>query len=193
MLFPRSPLPAVAPRVVVTGAGIVTALGVGWRPNADGFRKGRRAFRLVSLFDVSRQRAKTAAEVDLPSDLPSVKLTARQLARLDRAGAMLLFAADEAWQQAQWQPSENLPVVLGTTGGGMALGEVYYRQAVQHPHHQHGQSTRAVFYQPQVQARLILDALGFDGPITIVSNACASGSNAIGHAWELIRNGHAER
>jgi 3-oxoacyl-[acyl-carrier-protein] synthase II len=193
MLFPRSPLPAVAPRVVVTGAGIVTALGVGWRPNAEGFRKGRRAFRPVSLFDVSRQRAKTAAEVDLPADLPPGRLNARQLGRLDRAGAMLLFAADEAWQQAQWQPSENLPVVLGTTGGGMALGEIYYRQAVQHPHRQHGQPTRAVFYQPQVQARLILDALGFDGPITIISNACASGSNAIGHAWELIRQGQAER
>jgi 3-oxoacyl-[acyl-carrier-protein] synthase II len=193
MLFPRSPLPAIAPRVVVTGAGIVTALGIGWRPNAEGFRKGRRAFRPVSLFDVSRQRAKTAAEVDLPADLPAGRLTARQLARLDRAGAMLLFAADEAWQQAQWQPSENLPVVLGTTGGGMALGEVYYRQAVQRPYHQRGQPTRAVFYQPQVQARLILDALGFDGPITVISNACASGSNAIGQAWELIRNGRAER
>ena len=39
----------------------------------------------------------------------------------------------------------------------------------------------------------MLDALGFNGPITIISNACASGSNAIGHAWELIRRGQAER
>jgi 3-oxoacyl-[acyl-carrier-protein] synthase II len=192
MLFPRSPQPAVAPRVVVTGAGIVTALGVGWRPNAEGFRKGKRAFRPVSLFDVSRNRAKTAAEVELPPELPAGKLSARQLARLDRAGAMLLFAADEAWQQAQWQPAENIPVVLGTTGGGMALGETYYRQAVQQPRHHRGQAVRAVFYQPQVQARLILDALGFDGPISVISNACASGTNAIGHAWELIRQGQAE-
>jgi hypothetical protein len=51
---------------VITGAGIVTALGMGWKPNAEGFRAGRRAFRPVSQFDVSRQRVKIAAEVDLP-------------------------------------------------------------------------------------------------------------------------------
>ena len=37
-----------------------------------------------------------------------------------------------------------------------------------------------------------MDAFGSAGPITILSNACASGSNAIGHAWDLIRDGHAE-
>jgi 3-oxoacyl-[acyl-carrier-protein] synthase II len=38
-----------------------------------------------------------------------------------------------------------------------------------------------------------MDAFGFAGPATIIANACASGANAIGHAWELIRRGHAER
>src|SRR4029077_13549437 len=37
------------------------------------------------------------------------------------------------------------------------------------------------------------DAFGFSGPITIIANACASGANAIGHAWELLRCGQAER
>ena len=39
---------------------------------------------------------------------------------------------------------------------------------------------------------MVLDAFDFDGPITIISNACASGSNAIGHAWGLIRTGQSE-
>ena len=93
MRFPPPPPPAEPPRVVVTGAGIVTALGVGWQANAEGFRAGRTAFRPVTLFDVSRHRVKTAAQVDLPSALPPTQLGARQLARLDRAGALLLLAA----------------------------------------------------------------------------------------------------
>jgi 3-oxoacyl-[acyl-carrier-protein] synthase II len=179
--------------VVITGAGIVTALGLGWKPNAEGFRLGRPAFRPVSLFDVSRQRVKTAAEVDLPDALPPTGLSRRQLARLDRAGKMLLLAANEAWQQAGWKPVNDVPLVLGTTAGGMSLGEDYFRQAVQSPGRHRRQPTRAIHYQPQVQARMILDALGFNGPITIISNACASGSNAIGHAWNLVRCGQAER
>ena len=192
MLFPFPPTSAPPPRVVITGAGIVTALGLGWKPNAEGFRLGRPAFRPVSLFDVSRQRAKTAAEVDLPDALPPTGLSRRQLARLDRAGKMLLLAANEAWQQAGWKPVNDVPLVLGTTAGGMSLGEDYFRQAVQSPGRHRRQPTRAIHYQPQVQARMVLDALGFNGPITIISNACASGSNAIGQAWNLVRCGQAE-
>ena len=221
MLFPFPPTSAPPPRVVITGAGIITALGLGWKPNAEGFRLGRPAFRPVSLFDVSRQRAKTAAEVDLPDALPPTGLSRRQLARLDRAGKMLLLAANEAWQQAGWKPAQepavrssaftrpeppeggtpntspnkaadDVTLVLGTTAGGMSLGEDYFRQAVQSPGRHRRQPTRAIHYQPQVQARMVLDALGFNGPITIISNACASGSNAIGHAWNLVRCGQAE-
>jgi 3-oxoacyl-[acyl-carrier-protein] synthase II len=179
--------------VVITGAGILTALGRGWKSNAEGFRAGRTAFRPVSLFDVSRQRVKVAAQADLPAGPPPTRLTARQVARLDRPSAMLLWAALEAWQQAGWEFTDNVPLVLGTTSAGMSLGEDYFRQAVQvQPRHRQ-QATRALHYQSQVQAQLVLDSLGFDGPITIISNACASGSNAIGHAWEVIRSGQSDR
>src|SRR5580698_3095193 len=200
MLFPLINSPDALPRVVITGAGVVTALGLGWKPNAEGFRAGRRAFRPITQFDVSRQRAKTGAEVDLPGSIPlarASRLSRHQFDRLDRAGKMLVLAAQEAWLQAGWQSNEpgaeNLPLVLGTTAGGMLLGEAYYRQAIQHPFQFRQQATRAVNYQPQVQARLLLDILGCSGPITVISNACASGANAIGHAWDLIRSGQAER
>lgn len=179
-------------RIVITGAGIVTALGLGWKKNAEGFRAGKTAMRPVTLFDVSRQRVKTAAEVDLP-ELPSTKLNARCHGRMDRAAKLLLLAAHEAWQQSGWEPSDNLPFVLGTTSGGMSLGEAYYRQAVESPKTNRRQATRVQHYQAQRQALDICEAFGFRGPITIIANACASGANSIGHAFDLIRLGRAER
>lgn len=193
MLFPLPPIPAVPPRVVVTGAGIITALGSGWPKNALGFRNGQSAFKKVSLFDVSRQRVQTAAEIELPAHLPATQLTARAEHRLDRASRLLLMATHEAWTQASWGPDQKLPLVLGTTSGGMNLGQDYYRAAIDPQGRLHRQPTRVVQYQAQAQALTLADAFDFSGPVTIIANACASGANAIGHAWELIRTGQATR
>jgi 3-oxoacyl-[acyl-carrier-protein] synthase II len=75
----------------------------------------------------------------------------------------------------------------------MSLGEAYYRQAIQTPHHHAGQSARVIHYQAQQQALNLAEAFGFHGPVTIIANACASGANAIGHAFDLLRRGQAER
>jgi 3-oxoacyl-[acyl-carrier-protein] synthase II len=178
---------------VVTGAGITTALGRGWSDNAQGFRAGRAAFRPVTLFDVSRQRAKAAAEVDVPVDLPPTRLPPKMARRLNRAARLLLTAAHEAWTQAGWQPDENLPVVLGTTSGEMSCGESYLIQAVSKPKSQKQQPTRVVQYQLHRQGLDLCDAFGFQGPVTVISNACASGSNAIGQAFQVVRRGGASR
>jgi 3-oxoacyl-[acyl-carrier-protein] synthase II len=106
---------------------------------------------------------------------------------------MLVLAAHEAWSQAGWNGEENLPVVLGTTSGGMRLGEQYLQQALQFPQAKRRQPTRVVHYQIQQQGLDLCNAFGFEGPITTVSNACASGANAIGHAFELVRGGRAEK
>lgn len=193
MLFPPPATPETPQRVVVTGAGIITALGAGWRANADGFRTGRQAFRPVTHFNVERQRAKIAAEVDLPAELPLGLLPKRRAARLDRATQMLLIAAQEAWRQSGWLPGTAAPLIFGTTGGGMELGEAYVRHALKSPNSQRQQAARVVNYQAQRQILDVAAALGCVGSATIISNACASGANAIGHAWEQIRSGRVER
>ncbi|HET7623707.1 MAG TPA: beta-ketoacyl-[acyl-carrier-protein] synthase family protein [Verrucomicrobiae bacterium] len=192
MLFPfqTSNRPA---RVVITGAGILTALGAGWQRNSEGFRRGEIAIRPLTLFDVSRQRVKVAAEVNLPEPLPATRLGERGVRRLDRAAKLLLLAAREAWIQSGWKASENLPLVLGTTSGGMSLGEAYFRQAIRTPRNRSRQASRVLQYQAQQQALNLAEAFGFAGPITIIANACASGANAMGHAWDLLRSGRAER
>jgi 3-oxoacyl-[acyl-carrier-protein] synthase II len=195
VLFPTSNIsgPAKTNRVVITGAGIVTALGIGWKINTEGFRIGRTAFRPVTLFDVSRQRSKIAAEMDLPEKLPATKLSPNCSRRLNRASKMLLHAAHEAWAQAGWQSQENLLVVLGTTSGEMCFGEKYVQQALKSPPSKKQQPTRLVHYQVQQQGLDLCNAFNFCGPITTISNACASGANAIGHAFEMLRSGRAQK
>jgi 3-oxoacyl-[acyl-carrier-protein] synthase II len=149
--------------------------------------------RPVTWLDVTGRRVSRAAEVDLPETLPGTRLEEKQIKRMDRGARMLLLAAEEAWQQSGWEPSGELPLVLGTTGAGMTLGEAYYRQALATPHRYRGQAVRVTHYQAQRQGLDLSDAFGFEGPVTIISNACASGANAIGHAWSLLRAGRAER
>ncbi|HZQ46559.1 MAG TPA: beta-ketoacyl-[acyl-carrier-protein] synthase family protein [Verrucomicrobiae bacterium] len=193
MLFPSGHRSGPPPRVVITGAGVVTSLGIGWDANAEGFRLGRVALNPVTLFDVCRQRVKIAGEVAMLDSLPSMQLDARHERRLDRAAKLLLLAAHEAWKQSGWTPGADLPVVLGTTSGGMGMGEAYYRQALKMPQDHRRQPSRVIQYQAQSQALTLTDAFGFSGPITIIANACASGANAIGHAWELLRRGACKR
>jgi len=180
-------------RVVVTGMGMVTGLGAGLAVNEAGFRTGKTAFSPVTLFDVSRQRVKTAAEAVVPERSPSARITQKQWRRMERGARLLFMAAEEAWMQAGWEGGARIPMILGTTSGGMNFGEAFYRQAIGTPEKSHGQATRVVQYQAQRQVLDVAEALGFSGSVMLIANACASGGNSIGQAFELIRRGEAER
>lgn len=108
---------------------------------------------------------------------------------------MLAWAATEAFANARWTAGtgDATPIVLGTTSGGMLLGEEYFRAATTTPPSRRGQPTRVLGYQAQRQAIDVASALGLGGPVQIVANACASGANAIGHAFHWVRSGRAER
>ncbi|MBL9136235.1 MAG: beta-ketoacyl-[acyl-carrier-protein] synthase family protein [Verrucomicrobiales bacterium] len=193
MLLPPHQRLASRHRVVITGAGVVSALGLGWHANAEGFRTGRIATRPVTLFDTSRQRTSLAAEVDLPSHAPTGHLSERAIRRLNRASRLLLWAAAEAWHQASWKAEAPTPIILGTTSCGMDCGEAFFRAAMPPQAAKHRQATRSLGYQGQRQALDLAELLGIRGPVTLIANACASGANAIGHAWELLRSGSCTR
>lgn len=177
--------------MVVTGAGILTSLGCGWGANLEGFRSGRRAFQEVTLFDVSRQRVKLAAQATLPEAAPL--RAGRRVQPEERALQMLLLTAGEAWSMAGNPEPRGTHVVVATTSGGMAFGEAFYRQAAAATPSRRGQATRVLQYLAPAQANTLRAAMGFGTPPTIVSNACAAGSNAIGLAWEAVRSGRANR
>jgi 3-oxoacyl-[acyl-carrier-protein] synthase II len=184
-------------RVAITGAGIITSMGTGWSENVEGFRKGRVALREITIFDASRQRVHRAGEVVFDKPLPATKLTRRQVARMDRASRLLVYAAMEARAQCGWRDedlaTQTIPVSLGTSAGAMAVGEAYYHSKVTNPAQRQGLAEQVMLYQPPTQAQFLMDALGIQGPVTVIANACASGANAIGHAFRLIKTGRASR
>jgi 3-oxoacyl-[acyl-carrier-protein] synthase II len=179
--------------VVVTGAGIVTALGIGWAKNAEGFRTGRCALRPLTVIDVARQRSRIGGEVDLPAELPQGQLPTRRRERWDRSLKLLWLAASEAWVQTGWETAVDAPLVLGTTAAGLRQGEAFYDRAVQDRIRERRQPTRVLYYLAQRQALEVAADLGLRGPLTLISNACASGANALGRGWEMIRSGLAPR
>lgn len=180
---------------MVTGVGIVTAMGHGWGANAEGFRSGRVALRPVTVFDTSRQRVHFGGEVIMDRALPATRLTARQISRLDRATMLMLHAGAEAMAQARWQnvDEESIPISLGTSAGAMALGEQYYKSKTLHPRSERRLASLVTGYLPHTQAQIVAEAMGLSGPVSIITNACASGANAIGHAFHLIKHGRARR
>lgn len=181
--------------VVVTGLGIVTALGCGWRANADGFRVGLSGIREVTVFDTARFSVHRAGQVHLPDAIPTGELSAAEVRRLERGGQMLLFAADEAARQAgigvdtTWR---DCAVVIGTSAGAMTHGENFYRAAMA-TQRDTQQASRAASYLMGRQAGLVARAQGLTGDSFIISNACASGANALGQARQMIATGRAER
>lgn len=187
-----APLPCDPRSVVITGAGIVSPMGMGWADNLAGFRAGRSAFSPITLFDVSHQRVGTAGQVNLPDSAPHFGISKRAWQRMDRGTRLAFFAAREALADAGLSGGE-MPIIVGTSAAAMPIGEDYYKNALQIGSRRHTQLARVETYQPQRQMTDMARALAVYGPLRIVSNACASGANAVGHAFHLVRSGRAER
>ncbi|MHA3772032.1 beta-ketoacyl-[acyl-carrier-protein] synthase family protein [Verrucomicrobiota bacterium sgz303538] len=179
--------PSLVPRrVVVTAVGVISPLGIGVRETLEALQTGRDCVTPVTAFDVSRCRSKTAGQIQkvpgtcvVPSKQP-----------LHPASYMMIAAAREALtQDSEFQPEL---MIIGTTSGGMSFGQDFYRAQVgkERPHQRANWLANYLPQKPVLDAQA---ACGFSAPSQIIANACASGSNAVGHAFGLIRAGLHQR
>ena len=176
-------------RVAVVAAGVVSPLGFGLSETLDSLREARDCVNRVTRFSVAQCRCKTAGQV------PAERLLDKQCnrvraRRLHRASHMIIYALGEALtQEPQFKPELT---VIGTTSGGMSYGEDYYRSLKQGGNLRHSPTWIANYpaQKPVVDA---LEAFGIAAPCQVVSNACASGTNAIGHAFDCVRSGRYQR
>jgi 3-oxoacyl-[acyl-carrier-protein] synthase II len=174
-------------RVVVVGTGVISPLGTGLNDSLKALGEARDCVTPVSRFQVDQCRCKTAGQV---SDQHLTGGDGKGGRRLHRASRMMIAALNEALvQDRQFKPDL---AVIGTTSGGMSFGEDYYRALHRHGGLRHAPAWIAN-YPPQKPVADALEAFGIAAPCQVIANACASGTNAIGHAFQCVRSGRYQR
>lgn len=180
-------------RVVVTGMGAITPLGNDVETFWQNVVAGRSGVGPITLFDASALKTRIAAEVK--GFDPEAWFGRKEARRLDRYAQFALAATQQALQDARLDPGhvdrERVGVILGTGIGG--IGSLV--QGVE-TLMTRGPDRISPFMVPMMLADtapgLIAIAYGFRGPNMAVITACASGTNAIGEAMNLIRRGDAD-
>lgn len=189
-MIPSSDSSSAYPRIFVTGMGVISPMGHCPSAHVESMRAGKTHFKEIDFFDVSRQQVTTAGVVDFPESLGDHRLSEKEWDRLDRGSQLMLYATGEALKSAKLgEISPTTPMVIGTSAGAMPLGEDYYKAATTEPLTRRGQLQRVEHYQAQKGMAMVQRAFGFRAQCQIISNACASGANAIGHAYQLLKSG----
>ena len=178
-----------AARVAVVAAGVVSPLGFGLSETLDSLREARDCVNGVTRFSVTGCRCKTAGQ--LPDErLLNRRCNGAHARRRHRASHMVIQALGEALtQEPQFKPELT---VVGTTSGGMSYGEDYFRSLNRNSSLRHSPTWIANYpaQKPVIDAQ---EAFGVSAPCQVIANACASGTNAIGHAFECVRSGRYQR
>jgi len=178
-------------RVVITGMGAVTPLGNSVEESWKGACAGTSGIGLITKFDTTVFDTKIAGEVKAFDPLQYVNK--KEYRRLDDFIVYALAAADMAVQDAGHTriAGERSGVIIGSAIGGLATIEKEKETILQA-----GPRRVATFMIPAVLANLAAGHVsiryGLKGPITCPTTACAAGTNAIGDAFRMIRDGYAD-
>ena len=179
-------------RVAITGMGIVTSHGIGKAVNWRKTLAGESSIRPITLFDTTAYRTKSAGQL---ADLPLAPWRRIRMSRVDRASHILYHAVAEALEEsgltaADWDVSQAV-AALGTTLGGMASGEQYHRAYVQEGPAR-ARPSRVVDHLAHAQPLHVMEEFSLGGVPRVFSNACASGANAVGYGFDLVRSGRGD-
>jgi len=183
------------PRIVVTGMGAVTALGLDVPSTWDALVAGRSGVGPITHFDPSRVASKIAGEVK-DFDCSSV-LDRKDQRRNDLYVQYALVATQQAIRQAglpdrvEGEEAERTGVIVGTGIGGIrTLADQILLMG------ERGPDRMSPFLIPMAISNLasgvISIVFGPQGPNFSVVSACATGGHSIGEAWETIRRGDAD-
>jgi 3-oxoacyl-[acyl-carrier-protein] synthase II len=180
-------------RVVVTGLGVVTPVGVGLDESWQALLGGESGFRPVESFDTSRHKVHVGAEVQ--DFRPEEHLVTLDAAELGRASQLAVAAARMAFGDAGLDPAELDPrhsgVAMGTTSGEPCEVEKLTDRLIAGEAGRVGGEFISRYPCHRISEH-VASELGFAGPNIMIPTACAAGNYAIGHAFDLLRLGRAE-
>ncbi|MCA1612857.1 MAG: beta-ketoacyl-[acyl-carrier-protein] synthase family protein [Acidobacteria bacterium] len=180
-------------RVVITGLGCVTPVGVGREAFWGALGRGESGVRRIESFDVSDSPVKIAAEVR-GFDWES-QLSAKDRKHVARTVPLALAAAREALDDARLQPSDfsveerrAFGVVLGTGGGGLAFTERQYGYFYAREYSKASVYTIPSSTHGGLSSELSM-AFGLRGLSHVVSTGCTSSTDAIAYAAQHVALG----
>ena len=180
-------------RVVVTGIGLVTSLGIGRAENWEAALAGRSGAGLVTSFEPLDTRTTIACEVKgfEPADF----MDKRVARRMDRFAQLAVAAGRMALEDAGLSVGDDLAPRIGAlVGSGIGGLDTFVSQVTSAG--ERGPDRLSPLFIPMVIANMaaaqVSMELGLQGPLSTISTACASGNHALGDATELIRSGRAD-
>ena len=179
-------------RVVVTGLGMVSPLGIGWRAAWDNALAGTSTAGEITRFDASGHACRIACEVRDFEPLDHIEK--RALRRMDRVSQFAVAASRMALEDAGLEiegDGERAGVVMATGNGSSESFEEHHRNLLER-----GPDRASPLMVPvtivNMSAGHVSIELGLRGPSSCVVTACASGNHGIGDAAALIRRGAAD-
>ena len=185
----------MARRVVVTGLGVVTALGSEIPEFWDNVCAGKSGIGPVRRFDCSHWKVNFGGEVTYFNPVDHLPKIEKELKRMDRFVQFAVVAADKAIRQCGFDFHTGDPyrhgVLVGSGIGGLNEIEVQHQTL-----YEKGPARVSPFMIPKLLVNAgsgnVSVLWGLRGPNSAVCTACASATNAIGDAYKLIQNDMAD-
>ena len=178
-------------RVVITGLGAVTPIGIGKEKFWEALKAGTNGVGRITHFDPTGYTAQIAGEI--PDFDPAQFIDKKELKRMDRYTHFALAAAKLAVEDAQLKDidSERTGVFVGAGIGGMNTLHNQYEKLFSK-----GPSRISPFFIPMMIGNMaagnIAIAFKLQGPCECIMTACASGTNCIGNAFKAIQYGEVD-
>src|ERR1044071_2956723 len=177
-------------RVVITGLGVVSSIGIGKELFWDSLRAGRSGIRQITSFDFTSYDCQIAGEISDfdPADFMPAQ-TARRIDRFAQFGlAAARLAVNDAGLDVAREDAGAVGIILGTSIGTLCYAErqiaLFYEK---------GAKRINPFFSTSVipssaTTQIMLD-LGIHGPSRTLTTACASGTGSVGEAFHREKDG----